>query len=274
MSRLRLIRFQRYNNHLLPPQLRMCGGVHLMSRLTRGGPQPAGKQVLGQDTLPRTAGPNPAHQGKRAVVQELLVQRAEQAPAVPPGVRGSGRGPSQAALPASCVDGATASLSSFLFSSRINGWWGDLLPNLGTTRDADTKPFPDALGWIGFCKLEVVGVPGHSCSFAPRNIVEIHSALVRAAGWNSTTPAKTQNSLTPGRRAASWPLHRVQPAPGCSIPGCLLLAGVPEPLFTDGPLQRSTHESQRSNWGGTGRVGWRTAGTNCRQVGDMGVGRD
>lgn len=64
----------------------------------------------------------------------------------------------------------------------MNGRWGDLLPNLGTTRDADTKPFPDALGWIGFCKREVVGVPEHGCQFAPRNIMELHSALVRAAG--------------------------------------------------------------------------------------------
>lgn len=155
-----------------------------MSRLARGGPPPAGKQVLGQDKLPGTAGLNPAHQGRTAVAQQLLVQGAEQARAVPPAVTGSGRGLSRAALPPSCVDGAAASLSSLLFSSRRKGWWGDLLPNLGTTRDADTKPapFPDALGWMGFWKRKVVVVPSHSCRFAARNIVEIHSALVRAAG--------------------------------------------------------------------------------------------
>lgn len=160
-----------------------------MSRLARGGPQPAGKQVLGQDTPPRTAGLNPAHRGRAAVAQQLLAQGAEQAHAVPPALAGSGRGLNRAVLPPSRVDGATASLSSLLFSSRRNGWWGDLLPNRGTTRDADTKPapFPDALGLDGL-------LPNHSCRFAARNIVETHSALLRAAGWKATASAK---GLTP-----------------------------------------------------------------------------
>lgn len=155
-----------------------------MSRLTLGGPQPAGKQVLGQDTLPCTAGLNPAHQGRAAVAQQLLVQGAEQARAVPTSAHGEWEGAEPGCPPPSCVDGATASLSSLLFSSGRKGWWGDLLPNLGTTRDADTKPvpFPDALGWMSFCKQGVVVVPSHSCRFAARNIVEIHSALLRAAG--------------------------------------------------------------------------------------------
>lgn len=95
-----------------------------MSRLAGGGPQPAGKQVLGQDTLPCTAGRNPAHQGRAAVAQPLLVQGAEQARAVPPALAGSGRGLDRADLPPSQVDGATASVSSLLFSSRRKGWLG------------------------------------------------------------------------------------------------------------------------------------------------------